>query len=137
MRTWMRSKVRLLFITCALPISIPAIALADDLRNNIDSSFDADFEELGLLAGGTSQDVNIVLQTQGSDGDNGCNLDGTEKIQVQAVSSSSAASVKWAATGNDKVEFLGCGAPSSRDLTVTPGSSSGTANVTFKITSTG
>ena len=137
MRTWLRGKFTLLFMTCAVLLAIPAIVFADDLRNDIDSSFDADFEELGLLAGGTSHDVNIVLQTQGSDGDNGCNLDGTEKIQVQAVSSSSAASVKWAATGNDKVEFLGCGAPSSRDLTVTPGSSSGTANVTFKITSTG
>jgi hypothetical protein len=137
MRTWMRGKVRLLFITCAVLLAIPAIALADDLRNNIDSSFDADFEVLGLLAGGTSQDVNIVLQTQGGDGDGGCNLDGTEKIQVQAVSSSSAASVKWAATGNDKVEFLGCNSTSSRNLTVTPGSSTGTANVTFKITSTG
>src|SRR5829696_4983934 len=30
MRTWMRSKVRLLFITCAVLLAIPAIALADN-----------------------------------------------------------------------------------------------------------
>jgi len=121
-------------MTCAVLLAIPAIVFADDLRNDLDNSFEADFEVLSLPAGGASDDVNIVLQTQGGDGDAGCNLDGTEKIEVQAVSSSTAASVKWADTGNDKVEFLGCNAPSSRNLTVTPGSSAGTANVTFKIT---
>src|ERR687889_2597055 len=30
MRTWMRSKVRLLFMTCAVLLAIPAIALADN-----------------------------------------------------------------------------------------------------------
>ena len=134
MRTFLRGKITLLFMTCAVLLAIPAIVFADDLRNDLDNSFEADFEVLSLPAGGASDDVNIVLQTQGGDGDAGCNLDGTEKIEVQAVSSSTAASVKWADTGNDKVEFLGCNAPSSRNLTVTPGSSAGTANVTFKIT---
>src|SRR5215218_6887316 len=32
MRTWMRSKVRLLFITCAVLLAIPAIALADQIN---------------------------------------------------------------------------------------------------------
>ncbi|MDQ3707570.1 MAG: hypothetical protein M3437_20545, partial [Chloroflexota bacterium] len=133
----MRGKITLLFMTCAVLLAVPTIALADDLRNNIDNSFDANFEVLTLPASGASQNVNVVLQTQGSDGDNGCNLDGSEKIQVQAVSSSSAASVKWALTGTDKVDFLDCGASNSRNLTVTPGSSAGSTNVTFKITSTG
>jgi hypothetical protein len=134
MRTWLRGKITLLFMTCAVLLAVPAIALADDLRNDLDNSFEADFEVLSLPAGGASDDVNIVLQTQGSDGDGGCNLDGSEKIEVQAVSSSSAASVKWADTGNDKVEFLGCNAASSENLTVTPGSIAGTADITFKIT---
>jgi len=133
----LRGKVTLLFMLLGMLLAVPTIALADDLRNDLDNSFEADFEVLSLQAGGASDDVNIVLQTQGGDGDAGCNLDGSEKIEVQAISSSSAASVKWADTGTDKVEFLGCNAPSSRNLTVTPGSSAGSANVTFKITSTG
>ena len=137
MRTMLRGKVTLLFMLLGMLLAVPTIALADDLRNDLDNSFEADFEVLSLQAGGASDDVNIVLQTQGGDGDAGCNLDGSEKIEVQAISSSSAASVKWADTGTDKVEFLGCNAPSSRNLTVTPGSSAGSANVTFKITSTG
>src|SRR5918995_5924508 len=149
MRTRLRGKFSLLFLTIAVLLAIPAIALADELRNDLDNDFDANVEVLGLQAGGASQNVNLVLQSQGggaennltspsgSDGEGGCNIGSGQKIEVQAVSSNSAASVKWATTGTDKVEFLDCGATDSRNLTVTPGSSAGTANVTFKITSTG
>src|SRR5215218_5924789 len=77
MRTMLRGKISLLFIVCAVLLAIPAIALADDLRNNLDTSFEADFETLALEAGhdpAQSQDVNIVLQAQGSDGEGGCNI---------------------------------------------------------------
>ncbi len=106
MRTKLRGKFTLLFMAFAVALAFPAMALADDLRNDLDNSFDANFEVVGLKAGGASQNVNILLQTQGSDGDNGCNLDGTEKIEVQAVSSDSgAASVKWVDSGTDKIDF--------------------------------
>jgi hypothetical protein len=117
-----------------LLLAVPAVALADDFRNDIDNTFDASFETLALEQDGDADTVNIVLQTQGSDGDNGCNLDDSEKVEVQAVSSDTdVATVKWADTGTDKVEFLGCGSPNSRNLTVTPGSA-GTANITLSIT---
>src|SRR5829696_18664 len=134
MRTMLRGKVTLLFMLLGMLLAVPTIALADDLRNDLDNSFEADFEVLSLQAGGASDDVNIVLQTQGGDGDNACNLDGTEKIEVQAISSSTAASVKWVDSGTDKVTFGGCNAANSKNLTVTPGSSAGTANITFAIT---
>lgn len=76
----LRSKLSLLFIALATMIAIPAMALADDFRNDLDSSFDANFEVVSLGTGDAAKTVNIVLQTQGSDGDNGCNLDGTEKV---------------------------------------------------------
>src|SRR5215207_2861428 len=127
MRTFLRGKVTLLFIVCAVLIAVPAIVLADELRNDLDSSFDADFEVLGLQTD-ASQDVNLVLQVQGGNtennltspagtgGENNCNIGGTQTIEVQAVSSSSAASVKWVDTGTDKITFTGCNAPNSKDL---------------------
>jgi hypothetical protein len=36
MRTRLRSKVTLLFMTCAVLLAIPAMALADTVTNNID-----------------------------------------------------------------------------------------------------
>src|ERR687890_500940 len=100
MRTFLRSKISLLFIAFAVVLAIPAVAFADDFRNDIDNTFDASFETLALEQDGDADTVNIVLQTQGSDGDSGCNLDGTEKVEVQAVSSDTdVATVKWADTG--------------------------------------
>jgi hypothetical protein len=148
MRTKLRSKVTLLVMALAmLAAGIPAIAFADDFRNDLDDDFDADFETVALEAGhdpAQTQTVNVVLQAQGSDGvgsstgDGGCNLGDTSdtktSIEVQAISSdSSVASVKWASTGTDKVNFTGCNAANSKNLTVTAGSS-GTADVTLAIT---
>ena len=85
MRTKLRSKISLLFMMCAVLIAIPAIALADDLRNNLDTTFDANFEVLTMQTGSAAQNVNIVLQAQGSDGEGGCNIGNatdSEKIEV-------------------------------------------------------
>ena len=138
MRTFLRSKVTLLFMTCAVLLAIPTIALADDLRNNLDGTFEAAFELLTLQAGqvpAQTQTVNIVLQAQGSDGDGGCNIDpGEGPITVKAISSnSSVASVKWVSTNTDTVNFTDCAAPNSKNLLVTAGSA-GSTNVTFEIT---
>jgi hypothetical protein len=138
MRTFLRGKVRLLVLTFALVLAIPAVALADDLRNNLDGTFEAAFELLTLQAGqvpAQTQTVNIVLQGQGSDGDGGCNIDpGEGPITVKAKSSnSSVASVKWVSTNTDTVNFTDCAAPNSKNLLVTAGSA-GSANVTFEIT---
>jgi hypothetical protein len=137
MRTFLRGKVRLLVLTFALVLAIPTVALADDLRNNLDGTFEAAFEILTLQAGqvpAATQTVNIVLQGQGSDGDGGCNIDpGDPPITVKAISSnSSVASVKWASTNTHTVNFTDCAAPNSKNLTVTAGST-GSANVTFEI----
>jgi hypothetical protein len=138
MRTFLRGKVTLLFMTLGLLLAFPAIVLADDFRNNIDATFDANFEVLTMLTGqvpAQTQTVNIVLQGQGSDGEGGCNVDSGEgPVTVKAVSSnSSVASVKWASTNTDTVNFTDCAAPNSKNLTVTAGNT-GSANVTFEIT---
>jgi hypothetical protein len=134
----LRGKFTLLFMMLGLLLAIPAVALADDLRNNLDGTFEADFELLNLQTGqvpAQTQTVNIVLQGQGSDGDGGCNIDSGEgPITVKAKSSnSSAASVKWVSTNNDTVNFTDCAAPNSKNLVVTAGSA-GSADVTFEIT---
>src|ERR687890_682939 len=38
MRTKLRSKISLLFVTFALVLAIPAVALADDIRDGLDTS---------------------------------------------------------------------------------------------------
>src|SRR5829696_7442162 len=138
MRTFLRSKISLLFVAFAVVLAIPAIALADDFRNNLDATFDANFEVLSLEAGqvpAQTQTVNIVLQGQGSDGEGGCHVDAGEgPVTVKAKSSnSSVASVKWVSTNTDTVNFTDCAAPNSKNLLVTAGST-GSANVTFEIT---
>jgi hypothetical protein len=138
MRTMLRGKATLLFMTLGLLLAVPAVALADDFRNNLDATFDANFELLTLQAGhvpAQTQTVNIVLQGQGSDGEGGCNVDAGEgPVTVKAKSSnSSVASVKWVSTNTDTVNFTDCAAPNSKNLLVTAGSA-GSANVTLEIT---
>jgi hypothetical protein len=166
MRTMLRGKITLLFMTFGLLLAIPAIALADQLGNDLDTNaLDANFEQISFAVGDSAKTVNLALFSQGSGPERdlttpsapnspvvvegGCNvgnLSDTEEIEVQAISSGSAASVKWAATGTDKVKFAACSDLQTRALTVTPGTvddestagtDEGTANVTFKITSTG
>ena len=41
MRTTLRGKITLLFMAFALMLALPAVALADDVYNNLDGSIDA------------------------------------------------------------------------------------------------
>src|SRR5215204_3995440 len=67
MRTWLRGKVTLLFLTCAVVLAIPAIALADNIQNDV-------------VAGGTdtittggSTTINYRITANNGDGETGCN----------------------------------------------------------------
>jgi hypothetical protein len=95
MRTMLRSKVTLLFMTLGLLLAVPAVALADivqDQINNIDSNAN---ETVNLVQGNTTtvkywiQRVNPSGGT-GGDGDGGCNIDDGEQLYIKLTSSTPA-----------------------------------------------
>src|SRR5215211_4463477 len=105
MRTWMRSKVRLLFITCAVLLAIPAIALADDVSNSVDPSVDAVAEEMPLTVGGANGSTTLYIVERNGDGKNGCNLTGSTTFSASVSSSNTAV----ATVSPNSVTFNACG----------------------------
>src|SRR5215208_2998517 len=124
MRTRLRSKVTLLFMTCALLLAIPAIALADDVANNLDTSIDATVETTSVNTGSTKNVGYLVQPRNAPDPENGCNLQGSETLKVNVTSSDTAV----ATVSPSQLTFGSCGDTPS--VTVT-GVSPGTANITL------
>src|SRR5215217_5843373 len=76
MRTMLRGKVTLLFLTCAVLLAIPAVAaVADQIQDDIVSSTPA-----RTITVGGSTTVNYFIQANGSDG---CNVDATHSATVK------------------------------------------------------
>jgi hypothetical protein len=123
MRTKLRSKVTLLFLTCAVLLAIPAIVLADNIGNNLDGSIDADVETTSVNTGST-KNVGYLVQPLGGDGKPGCNLTGSTTLVVSVSSSNTSV----ATVSPSQLTFNSCGATPS--VTVT-GVSPGTANITL------
>jgi hypothetical protein len=90
MRTFLRGKITLLFMTCAVLLAIPAIALADIVANDLDATVDNTAEVMGLQVGGangTSKLYVINQNTSQGDTNNGCNLAGASNLQLDVTSS--------------------------------------------------
>jgi hypothetical protein len=91
MRTKLRSKFTLLFMTCAVLLAIPAIALADIVANNLDATVDTVAEEMPLQVGGDDGTTKLYVINQNTrDGDtnNACNLAGNStNLQLDVTSS--------------------------------------------------
>ena len=137
MRTKLRGKVTLLFMTCAVLLAIPAVAaIADELRSS-HNTFTADVRDLALQSGGATDTVTVRLQQQNNDNEQQCNVDLGEILTIKAQSDNpNVATVKWADSNSDTTQFVGCAQGSGglfdESLTVTSGSA-GSANVTFSI----
>ena len=133
MRTKLRSKVTLLFMTCALLLAVSAVAaIADELRSS-HNTFSATVRNLALQSGGATDTVSVRLNQENNDSDTQCNVDTGETLTIKAVSdNTSAATVKWAANNSDTIAFVGCQGNDAQNLTVTSGSA-GVANITFSI----
>ena len=120
MRTFLRSKVRLLFMTCAVLLAIPAIALADNITNNLDASVDSTAEVMTLQVGATSGNttqLSVIPTGSGptpADGKSGCNITGSTTVTFPVSSSNPAV----ATVNPNSVTFTSCGV--IRTLTVTP-----------------
>jgi hypothetical protein len=114
MRTKLRSKISLLFMTCAVLLAIPVVAIADDISNNLDASIDAVAETMPLQVGGANGTTTLYVVPQNDDGKNGCNLTGSTTLVANVTSSNP--SVATVSPGS--VTFDSCSA--QRTLTVTP-----------------
>src|SRR5688572_15356590 len=83
----LRSKFTLLFMTFALVLAIPAVALADDISNNLDASVDAAAEVMPLTTGGANGTTQLYVTPRNGDGKNGCNLTGSTTLGLSVSSS--------------------------------------------------
>jgi hypothetical protein len=101
-------------MTCSVLLAIPAIALADDISNNLDASVDAAAETMPLTLGGDNGTTDLYIVERNGDGKNGCNLTGSTTASFSVSSSNTAV----ATVSPSSVTFGACG--ETKTLTVTP-----------------
>src|SRR5215208_7916836 len=90
MRTFLRGKITLLFMTFGLLLAIPAVALADIVTNDLDATVDSTAEVMALEEGGADGTTKLYVINQNinqGDTNNGCNLAGTSNLQLDVTSS--------------------------------------------------
>jgi hypothetical protein len=134
MRTMLRSKVTLLFLALATVLAIPAIALADQVANNLDNSVDAKVENMNLTAGGANGSAKfyVVGTTQG-DTINECSFKDGGDLQLNVASSNQ----NVATVNPSQVTISDCGENNGAAISVTPvGQGSSTITVTKRNQST-
>ena len=95
MRTTLRGKITLLFMTFALLLALPAMALADVVSNNLDNTVDATKESMSLQAGGANGSTTLYVKaaegpTYPQDNPTGCNLKDGKVLVLDVQSSNSA-----------------------------------------------
>jgi hypothetical protein len=131
LRTRLRSKVTLLFLTCAVLLAIPAIALADNVSNTIDTSVDAVAENMPLNQGGPNGTTKLYIDPTNGDGKNGCNLTSSTTLIVALSSDNTSV----ATVSPSQVTFTSClTSANGIPITVTP-HNAGTANISASLVS--
>jgi hypothetical protein len=128
MRTWLRGKFTLLFMMFGLLLAVPAIALADDISNNLDPTIDAAAEVMPLTVGGANGTTQLAVTPRNGDGKNGCNLTGSTTLGLSVSSSNPAV----ATVSPSSVTFASCS--DTKTLTVTP-VATGSATISVSETS--
>ncbi len=128
MRTKLRSKFALLFLTLGLLLAVPAIALADQIANNVDATVDSTAEIMALQVGSTTGNTTqlSVIPLNG-DGKNGCNLTSNSSASFSVNSSDTAVATVSPST----VTFTSCG--DVKMLTVTA-KAQGTTDISLRQT---
>ena len=96
-------------------LSLAAVALADDVTNDLDVTVDATAEVMNLSAGGANGSTNLSVVPRTGDGKNGCNIQSTDPAVTFSVASSSPA---VATVSPSSVAFDNCG--DVNQLSVTP-----------------
>ncbi|MDQ3931115.1 MAG: Ig-like domain-containing protein [Chloroflexota bacterium] len=129
MRTMLRGKFTLLFMTCAVLLAIPAVALADFVSNNIDNTIDTTLETMTLTQGGANGTTTVWVQadTAATDPVNGCNLKQDASLTVNVASGNTSVATVSPSSGT----ITACGEANGLPITVTPvGPGSTTISVT-------
>jgi len=101
-------------MTCAVLLAVPAIALADDISNNLDASVDAAAEVMPLTTGGADGTTQLFVTPRNGDGKNGCNLTGGTSLGLSVSSSNPSV----ATVSPSSVTFTSCS--DLKTLTVHP-----------------
>ena len=105
---------------------LAAVAYADNVANNLDTTIDSTAETMSLTVGGVSKTTVIYVQAVTGDGENGCNLKNDASLTVNVGSSDPAK----ATVSPSQVTIDGCDVGNGKTITVTP-VSSGSATITF------
>lgn len=127
----LRKKRLTLSIITTLIVSLAAAALAlgDDLANDIDLTVDATRENVNLTAGGAQGTVGLYVVERNGDGKNGCNLQSVVPSVTFSVTSSD---TSVATVSPSSITITNCAAEPS--VTVTP-VGEGSADISFAVTS--
>jgi Bacterial Ig-like domain/HYR domain len=131
MRTFLRGKVTLLFMTFGLLLALPAIALADIAQNNV---VEIEGAKTKYVKPGVSTSVSYFIQVEGTgvDGQAGCNAaDGSAATVTLNVPAN--------VTTNDadnKLTFSQCNAGNSQSVNFSS-NTEGTYNITASVSDSG
>ena len=142
MRTYLRSKVTLLFMTLGLLLAIPAVALADNIQDNVQDNVSS---ALQLTAGDATSDktaeIRIVGNAAQQDPDQGCNFDtATESLTIKfnTPAGVTATALDGATANAGEMTFTLCGVDQtvkfSAASTAVPGDYTVTANIVTNAT---
>jgi hypothetical protein len=116
MRTYLRGKITLLFMTFGLLLAIPAIAIADNVQNDVGGS------GISTITAGDTTTVNYRIGANSGDGQSGCNAsDGSAAnvtINTPAGVSASPNSLSFTSCGTDKPVVFSSNTAGDYDITV-------------------
>ena len=138
MRTKLRSKVTLLFMTCALLVAIPAVAaIADTVQDNVTDNVTS---ALQLTAGDANSkptaEVRVIGNKAAGDPDDGCNFDtATESIKLTFVTPTgvTATALDGSTETPGQMEFKACGVDQTVQFSASSSAPAGNYTVTANI----
>ncbi len=141
MRTKLRGKISLLFMTFGLLLAIPAVALADNIQDNVTDNVTS---ALQLTAGDANSkptaEVRVVGNNAQQDPDSGCNFDtATESLTIKfnTPTGVTATALDGATTTPGEMKFTGCGLDQTVQFTASSSATAGNYTVTANVVTNG
>jgi hypothetical protein len=122
MRTTLRGKITLLFMACAMVLAIPAVALADNVKNDVVA------EGNGTITAGGSTTVNYYIQPTGGTCDAADGSSAKVTINAPAAVTASPGSLTFSACDSSKPVQFSSDTPGSYSITVSVTDSVGSYN---------
>jgi hypothetical protein len=122
----------LIALTAFFTVGMAAVAVADDISNNLDPSIDAVAEVMPLTVDGANGTTQLYVTPRNGDGKSGCNLTGSTTLVISVSSTDTFV----ATVSPPSVTFTSCG--DTPTLTVTPvGTGSATISASQTSNNTG